>query len=110
MGHFFSIINNIDVFFCESNQRMNIWEKESKDSRHRRFAPFGEIRWWAKDRNPDECLYVDVLLTLSTTQDQKNINTTAQVKAQGYIEGLLKYETILTAQVFLSIFHATSPV
>jgi hypothetical protein len=41
---------------------------------------------------------------------RKHINTTARVKAQEHIEGLLKYETTLPAQVFLRIFHATSPV
>ena len=76
---------------------MNTLEKESKIPRHRRLAPIGETGWWAKDGalkkvlgafgNPDESLYVDVLLTLSTIQDQKN-NTTAWVKAQGYIEGV----------------------
>lgn len=41
-GSLFSLINNIAVFFRESYQRMNIWEKESKDPRHRRLAPIGE--------------------------------------------------------------------
>jgi hypothetical protein len=43
-------------------------------------------------------------------QDQKNINTTERVKARGYFEGLLKYETMHPAQVFLRIFQVTSPV
>ncbi|KAJ8369227.1 hypothetical protein SKAU_G00092550 [Synaphobranchus kaupii] len=34
----------------------------------------------------------------------------ARVKARGYLEALLRYETILTAQVFLRIFEQTSPV
>jgi hypothetical protein len=115
----FSLANTIAVFFRESYQRVNIWEKESKNTRHRRHAPIGETRWWAKDSalkvfvafgSPDEGLYVDVLLTISTIQDQRNINTTARVKAQGYIEGLLKYETLLAAQIFLRIFQVTSPV
>ncbi|KAJ8346852.1 hypothetical protein SKAU_G00282530 [Synaphobranchus kaupii] len=119
-GSLFCLLNNIAVFLRESYQRMNIWEKESKDPRHRRLAPIGETRWWAKDSalkkvfgvfgKPDAGLYVDVILTLSAIQDQKNINATARVKAQGYIEGLLKYETILTAQIFLRIFDVTSPV
>ena len=37
------------------------------------------------------------------------MKSTARVKAKGYIEGLLKYEKILTAQIFLRIFEHTSP-
>ena len=31
-------------------------------------------------------------------------------KAKGFIEGLLRYETVLTAQTFLRIFEQTSPL
>ena len=59
---------------------------------------------------PDRALYFDVLHTLSAIQDGETINATARVNAQGYIGQLLKYETILTAQIFLRIFQVTSPV
>ena len=39
-----------------------------------------------------------------------NITPKARVKANGFIEGLLKYETILTAQIFLQIFQHTTPL
>ncbi|XP_034051779.1 uncharacterized protein LOC117532559 [Gymnodraco acuticeps] len=119
-GSLFSLLNNIAVFIRESYQRMNIWEKESKDPRHRRLAPIGEIRWWSKDvavtkvfgsfGKPDNALYVDVLHTLSAIQHGQTINATARVNARGYITLLLRYETILTAQIFLRIFQVTSPV
>lgn len=59
---------------------------------------------------PGNAMYVALLFTLSAIKDQTNFNTNAQVRAQGFIEGLLKYETILTAQIFLRIFDVTSPV
>ena len=34
----------------------------------------------------------------------------ARVKAKGYMDGLLKYETILEAQIFLRIFEHKSPL
>lgn len=99
---------------------MSIWEKESKDPRHRRLEPIGETRWLSKDvaltkvfgcfGKLDRALYVVVLHTLSAIKAVKTISTTAQVNAMGYITQLLKYETILTAQIFLRIFQVTSPV
>jgi len=51
-------------------------------------------------------VYVALLFTLSAIKDQTNVNTNARIRAQG----LLKYETILTAQIFLTIFDLTSPL
>jgi len=48
--------------------------------------------------------------TLSAIQDGQNINTTSRVNACGFIAQLLKYETVLTAQLFLRVFQVTSPV
>lgn len=119
-GSLFSLINNIAVFIRESHQRMTIWEKEREDPKHRRLTPIGETRWWAKDSaltkvfgafgKPDGALYVDVLHTLSAIQDGQNINSTTRVNARVFIAQLLKYETVLTAQLFLQIFQVTSPV
>ena len=53
---------------------------------------------------------MDVILTLSVLQGKDSMKTSARVKARGFIEGLLRYETILTAQIFLRIFEKTSPL
>jgi len=102
------------VFFRESYQRMNIWEKESKDPRRRCLTSILERRRWFKDAavtkvfgsfgKPDGALYVDVLHALSTIQDGETINATARVNAQRYIGQLLKYKSLLTVQIFLHIF------
>lgn len=99
---------------------MSIWENESKDPKHKRLAPIGETRWWSTDSmlrkvfgdfgKPESGMYVALLFTLSAIKDQTNFNTNARIRAQGFIEGLLKYETILTAQIFLRISDVTSPV
>ncbi len=83
-------------------------------------CPIGETRWWAKDQaltkvfgcfgKPQDALYVDLLLTLSSIEEDTSMKPTVRVKAKGYIEALLKYETILTAQTFLLIFEHTSPL
>jgi len=59
-GSLFPLMNNFAIFFRESDQRMNIWEKESKDPRGSRldaavtkvFGSFGK---------PDGALYVGPL-------------------------------------------------
>lgn len=119
-GSLFSLMNEIAVFIGESYQRMNVWEQRSKDARHRRLSTIGETRWWAKDfalkkifgsfGKPDQSLYIDVLMTLSILQGQTNLKTTARVKARGFLEGLMKNETVLTAQLFLRIFEVTTPL
>ena len=40
----------------------------------------------------------------------ENIKYPARVKAKSFIDSLLKYETILTAQIFLRIFQFTTPL
>lgn len=119
-GSLFSLLNDIAVFFRESYQRMKVWEQGSQDSRHKRLSIIGETRWWAKDvalkmifgsfGKPDQCVYIEVLRTLDRCQGQENLKTTARVKTKGYLEGLRRYETVLTAQLFLRIFEVTTPL
>lgn len=119
-GSLFSLMNDIAVFIRESYQRMNVWEQKSQDTRHRRLSTIGEMRWWAKDvalkrifgsfGKPDQALYIDILMTLSVFQGQANLKTAVRVRARGFLEALLKYETVLTAQLFLQIFVVTTPL
>ncbi|KAK0150742.1 InaD-like protein [Merluccius polli] len=119
-GTLFSLLNDIAVFFRESYQRMNVWEQGSQDSRHRRLSMIGETRWWAKDvalkkifgsfAKPEQCVYVDVLRTLEVIEAKENLKSSVRVKARGYLESLMRYETVLTAQLFLRIFEVTTPL
>ncbi|RXN16717.1 zinc finger MYM-type 1-like protein [Labeo rohita] len=119
-GSLFDLLNDTAVFIRESYQRVNIWEKESHDKRHRRIAPIGETRWWAKHDalnkifgsfgKPQDSLYTDVLSTLTAIQELKTVKGNVRTKARGYKEGLLRYETILTAQLLLRISEHTSPL
>ena len=116
----FSLLNDIAVFLRESYKRMQRWEEMSQDKHHRRLCPIGPTRWWAKDQalskvfgcfgNPQGALFLEVLMTLNTIVDDKTQQPTVRAKAKGFIEGLLRYETVLTAQIFLRIFQHTSPL
>lgn len=119
-GSLFSLLNDIANFFRESYQRMNVWEQASQDSRHRRLSIIGETRWWAKDvalkkifgsfGKPEQCVYIDVLQALEIIESKENLKTSVRVKARGYLESLMRYETVLTAQLFLRIFEVTTPL
>ncbi|CAL9702757.1 unnamed protein product [Knipowitschia caucasica] len=96
------------------------WEEVSVDRRHRRLAPIGETRWLVKDQalrkvfgtfgKPDDALFTDLVITLSKIEKDETMKSIARVKARGYLEGLLRYETVLTAQVFLRVFQETTPL
>lgn len=110
-------LNNIAVFLRESHQRMGVWE-EVADTHLKRLTVIGQTRWWAKDVAltkifgafgvPDNCAYVSVVLTLTAISDNTHMASTVRTKAKDYVESLLKYETILTAHIFLRIFEQTS--
>jgi len=51
-----------------------------------------------------------VVLTLSAIEEDDTMKSPVRVKARSYIEGLLRYETILTAQLFLKIFEYITPL
>lgn len=41
---------------------------------------------------------------------KENLKTSVRVKARGYLESLMRYETVLAAQLFLRIFEVTTPL
>uniref|UniRef100_A0AAQ5XSS1 DUF4371 domain-containing protein n=1 Tax=Amphiprion ocellaris TaxID=80972 RepID=A0AAQ5XSS1_AMPOC len=114
----FDLLNDIAVFIKESYARVNVWETVNQDKRHKRISPVGETRWWAKHDalrkvfgnygKPHDGLFVEVVSTLSAIMKLKTLASNARNKARGYRDGLLRYETVLTAQLFLRIFEITS--
>lgn len=118
-GSLFDLLNDIAVF-RESYTRVGVWETESQDKRHKRISPIGETRWWAKHDalrkisgnygRPHGGLFVEVVSTLSAIMNLKTLASNARSKAKGYRDGLRRYETVLTAQLFLWIFEFTSPL
>ncbi|KAL1251688.1 hypothetical protein QQF64_019484 [Cirrhinus molitorella] len=116
----FSLLNDIAVFIRDSYKRMKLWEENSEDKRHRRLGVIGETRWWAKDEalrkvfgkfaKPDNALYTDLVITMEKTEKDVTMKSVIRNKAQGYKAALLKYESILTAEIFLRIFEQTTPL
>ncbi|KAF0697077.1 zinc finger MYM-type protein 1-like, partial [Aphis craccivora] len=113
----FGLLNGCAVFLKESYSRMDIWR--SKCSK-KKICTIGETRWWSKDsaltkvfgyfNNPDYCLFVELITSLEEIRENTNIKPEARLKANGFMEGLCKYETILTSQIYLRIFNKTTPL
>lgn len=107
-------------FYSES--RISVWRggKRQVTTNVIEDCPIGETGWWANDQaitedfgcfgKPQDALHVDLLLTLASIEEDMSMKPTERVKAKGYIEALLKFETVLTAQTVLWIFEHTSPL
>ena len=116
----FSLLNGLATFFRESHKRMSIFEEVTGKQVRQRLQTIGETRWWAKDAalskvfgsgtTFDKCLYVDVLLSLQAIEESTSTSAELRAKARSYKESLLKFETIMTAFLFLKIFQITSPL
>lgn len=88
--------------------------------KNKRISSIGETRWWSKDsaltkvfgyyNNPEPGLFVELLITLIEIKNNCSITADARYKVIGLIEGLCKYETILSAQIYLCIFQKTTPL
>ena len=55
-------------------------------------------------------LYVKLIITLETIQQNLNFKPDVRAKAKVYLESFCKYETIITAKTFLRIFDITKPL
>jgi hypothetical protein len=116
----FSLLNDVAIFLRESYQRMDIWEQTKEDGNTKKLSTIGETRWWSKDTalkkifgsfsNFDSALYVTVIITLATIQQNLKFKPEVRVKAIAYLESLCKYETVITAKIFLRIFELTTPL
>ncbi|KAJ8386345.1 hypothetical protein AAFF_G00174420 [Aldrovandia affinis] len=119
-GSLFSLLNDVAVFIKDSYQRVILWDNEAQDKSHRRLSPIGETRWGSKHEavekvfghfgKPTNSLFLETVLTLAAIEQQANQKPTIRAKARGFKEGLLKYETVLTAQIFLRVFELTTPL
>ena len=112
----FSLLNNVANFVKESYKRMKLWKTHTEGSR--RLVAIGETRWWSKGRalerifgsfeTPGDCLFVNIIIMLLAVKNDKTMKPQVRQVAGTYMDNLLKYETILTSQLFLRIFSYTT--
>ena len=111
----FGLLNGIAVFFKESHTRMDIW----KESSRKVLSTIGETRWDSKFNavlkifgsygDTSNALFVTIIEVLEGISKSEILNSDTRYKATSYLNSLSKYETILTANMYLRIFQHTSP-
>ena len=84
----------------------------------KRLGNIGETRRWSNDaslknvfglfNNPTGVLFMEVITTLNAVLVADHMQTPVKAKVKGYIDNLPKFETILTAQVYLKVFFHTT--
>ena len=116
----FSLLNDLANFFKKSYKKMKKWELETRTSSNvaKRLQSVGETRWWAKDKalttvfgsfdNPDSSLFIKVLLSLYSIIHDDTFAADQKSKASCFFDQLQKYETIMTAHIFLRLFSTTT--
>lgn len=116
----FNLLNSIAIFIRESYIRMNIWNTFNNDNRRKKLNTIGETRWWAKDAilrkvfgnigKPNDGLYIELILTLQYIATTIKFQPNVRIKAKSFLDSLIKFETILTAKLFLQIYDITTPI
>lgn len=89
-----SLLNDVAVFLKELWRRVQKWEETREDRHHRRLAPIGATRQWAKDQaltkvsghfsDPKDALYIYI----EPVVRDKSMRSSVRVKAKTYIEGV----------------------
>ncbi|KAL1250914.1 hypothetical protein QQF64_018710 [Cirrhinus molitorella] len=106
-GHSHEATNDLE------NTAINHGEENSEDERHRRLGVAKDEalrKVFGKFAKPDNALYRDLVITMEKIEKDVTMTPVIRSKAQGYKAALRKYETILTAEIFLRIFEQTIPL
>ena len=110
---------------CFSKNRTKEWTFGVKMSlliiirRKKKLQTIGKIRWWVKYNATTKifgeykafssALYVEVIISLLKIEDNVEFVADVRAKARNLKESLLKYETILLAQIFSVYLTSPSP-
>ncbi len=115
----FGFLNDIAVFFRESYRRMDIWRNVTENCK-KTLSKINDTRWNSKHTilgkvfgefgNPENALYVPLVEALFQFANDKDNASIARDKANSYLQKLLKFETIMTAHIYLRIFEISTPL
>lgn len=113
----FGLIRDVEYFLENPTKK---WINGWKTSPKKKLNMIGDTRWVSIDTclskifghfiNPDDSCwqYVDLLTTLEEVISNVQMRPEIKFKANGLLERLCKYESILTVQILLSIFEKTT--
>jgi len=124
---FFGLLQELFVFFKESYKRLNVYENQNNPSRPSHLINIGKTRWrskndavikifgridmWnksAKNDDKKQFVYVQIVFALYEISVTNDFSNSVRSTAQSLLGRLTRYETVLTAMLFLQIFKFTT--
>lgn len=100
--------------------KQNVIKNSIGSEKMLRFQKIGQTRWWSRDvslnnvldplftLNKEKHRFITVIKALLAVANGKDFDLGAKSEALNIINNLLKFETILTAYVFQSLFVLSS--
>lgn len=116
----FGLLNSCAVFFRESYTRMNILKDLLSESRIKTISVIAQTRWWSKDNalkkifgtfndpNEKNSIFLTLLIALYKMSQSDTLNSKIKYNARTLLDHFTKFETIVTANMYLKIFVHTS--
>ena len=118
----FGILQKSSTFFRQAHKRMDVWEQtlEKAGRPSRRLGTIGETRWLSKSQAltkifgtysaPDQGLYAEMLLALDAIANDNSFQESTRSDAKVIMDHFQKFETIITAFIFLRVYSITTPL
>ena len=122
----FGVVQKASTFFRSAYKTMGVWDQTMQASgrRARRLVSIGETRWlsqsaalvkifgsYSTTNSTKSGLFAEFILALDAVADaEPTFQESARSDAKVLMDHFMKFETILTAFVFLQIYKVTTPL
>lgn len=116
---FFGCLEKVAVLIGNSYKRMSKWTEHLDQivdgrAKLRKLQKIGVTRWWAKDKALKTIFdierYFVLLKTLFNIAYTNEFESKVSFEAQSILQMFLKFDTILTAFIFKTLFKYSTPV
>uniref|UniRef100_H3AD62 DUF4371 domain-containing protein n=1 Tax=Latimeria chalumnae TaxID=7897 RepID=H3AD62_LATCH len=111
------------IFISESHKCMDAWKADTGDAsgatKFKRLQKIGETRWWLKYKvlkhifgtfeDSIEALYATLVRTLIFLSTSEKFDSKTSSEASSLLENFVKFQTVLTAFMFLKMFETLDP-
>uniref|UniRef100_H3A7Q6 DUF4371 domain-containing protein n=1 Tax=Latimeria chalumnae TaxID=7897 RepID=H3A7Q6_LATCH len=115
----FGLLHRTAIFISESHKRMDAWKADTGDAssaaKFKRLQKIGETRWWSKYKalkhifrtfeDSSEALYATLVHTLIFLSTSEKFDSKTSSEASSLLENFVKFQTVLTAFMFLKMFE-----
>jgi hypothetical protein len=99
---------------------MHFWKNTTESKNISFISTLDETRWWLKEKSlrivfgslndSQNLIFVQICQTMFNISTSENVNPDTRFNANVYLQILLKFDTVITTQLFLLIFKSTTPL